>query len=205
MSMQHGRKSQVIPVILIVVIVVVSVAAIVALARTLFFDSDVSDNSQQQQEASVTALLDTSPDRGVRMTVRGEIIADEEFRSYQIDINPNYRSMTTYSGYLDTPIDSVKYNNNIKAYEQFVYALHRADMVAGSQLEGKADDVRGICAGGKVLEFETTQNSKTVKHLWTTTCKGIEGSLAANSSYLGNLFMKQIPASQELLSKIHKS
>ncbi len=202
--MKPGRSTQIIPVILIVIIVVVSVAAIVALTKTLFFGGD-DTQTEQQQDADVTALLDTTADRGVRMTVRGMITANEKFRSYQIVITPNQRTMTTYAGYLDTPIDTVQYNNNVKAYTEFVYALHRAGMVAGEQLQGAADDTRGICAGGKVLVFETIQNKKTVKRLWTTTCKNAKGSLEASSSQLGDLFLGQIPAGEDLLDKIHES
>lgn len=202
--MKHGRSSQIIPVILIVVIVVVSVAAIVALARTVFFNDNKAQDTEQQ-DAAVTALLSTSADRGVRMTVRGNITADEEFRSYQIVVTPTKRDMTTYAGYLDSPIDTVQYDNNTKAYEEFVFALNRAEMMAGQPLEGKADDTRGLCAGGKILEFETIQNDQTVRRLWTSTCGNAKGSLRANSSTLGDLFMGQIPAGQDLLKKIHKS
>lgn len=202
--MKHGKTSQIVPVILIVIIVVVSVAAIVALTKTLFFN-DGDSQTVERQDADVAALLDTSADRGVRMTVRGDITADEQFRSYQITITPNKRTMTTYAGYLDSPIDTVQYDNNVKAYTEFVYALNRANMVAGEQLQGDQDDTRGICAGGKVLEFETIQNSQTVKRLWTTTCKNAKGSLKASSTELGDLFLIQIPSGDDLLKKIHKS
>lgn len=202
--MKHGKSSQIVPVILIVIIVVVSVAAIVALTKTLFFN-DGDNQTAQQQNADVAALLDTTADRGVRMTVRGNITADEQFRSYQVTITPSQRTMTTYAGYLDSPIDTVQYDNNVKAYTEFVHALNRAGMVAGQQFQGDQDDTRGICANGKVLEFETIQSSQPVKRLWTTTCKNAKGSLKASSDQLGDLFLIQIPAGDDLLDKINKS
>ena len=168
--MKHG-KNQLLPVIIIVIIVVISVAAIVSLVRTFFGGSSQNTETVQQQEDGEAALLSTSLDRAVRMTIRGEITADEKFRTYQIVISPNSRSMTTYASYLDQPIETEALDNNVKAYEEFVYALNRAQMMKGEPLEGEKDDTRGLCANGKVIEFETLQNDQRVKRLWTTTCK----------------------------------
>ena len=202
--MKHG-KNQLVPVIIIVIIVVVSVAAIVSLVRTFFAGDSAQSPVAQQQDVSEEALLSTSLDRAVRMTIRGEITADEKFRSYQIVIKPNSRNMTTYASYLDQPIDSVTLENNAKAYEEFVYALNRAQMMEGTPLEGAEDDTRGLCAKGKVLEFETLQNDQRVKRLWTTTCKDARGSLKANSTQLSDMFLQQIPQGRDLLKAINKS
>ena len=202
--MKHG-KNQLLPVIIIVVVVVLSVAAIVSLVRTFFLNGDSGGvQTAQEKNADEEALLNTSVDRSVRMTVRGEITADEKFRSYQIVIKPNSRSMTTYSSYLDRPIDSVTLDNNTKAYEEFVYALNRAGMTEGEPLEEGKDDTRGLCADGKVLEFETLHNDQTVERLWTSTCKSARGSLVASSGQLSELFMQQIPQSRDLLRQIDK-
>ena len=205
--MRQGNNSQIFPVIIIVIIIVVSVAAIVALVRTFVLNGD--NTSQQetvnQQSVDEKALLSTTADRGVRMSVRGEITADEKFRSYQIVIKPTGRSMTTYEGYLDTPLESVSLDNNTKAYEEFVYALNRAGMVAGEQLKGEADDIRGLCANGKILVFETLQNDQTAKRLWTTTCKKQSpGSLLANDTQLSGMFVKQIPQAPDLIKNMNK-
>lgn len=201
--MKHG-KSQLVPVIIIVIIVVVSVAAIVSLVRTVFSGNSAQTETAVQQDVGEAALLSTSLDRAVRMTIRGEITADEKFRSYQIVIKPNSRNMTTYASYLDQPLDSVTLENNTKAYEEFVYALNRAEMMNGEPLKGADDDTRGLCAKGKVLEFETLQNEQRVKRLWTTTCKDARGSLEANSTQLSDMFLQQIPQGRDLLKTINK-
>lgn len=202
--MKHGKNSQLLPVIMIVVVVVVSVAMIVALVRTFILNGgNTGPTTEQQRNADETALLSTAIDRGVRMTIRGDITANEKFRSYRITITPTMRSMVTYAGYLDQPIDQVQLENNSRAYEEFVHALNRAGMVKGTAFTGEKDDTRGICSNGKVLEFETLQNERTVKRLWTTTCKE-RGSLQANSGQLSDMFVAQIPQSKELLKKINK-
>lgn len=199
----NPRNNQLLPVIIIVIIVVVSVAAIVALARTLLFGG--SSSTEKPEEPQINALVQITSDRAVRMTIRGAITADEKFRSYQITVSPSSRVMTTYAGYLDQQIDTVQLANNTRAYEEFVFALDRAGMMAGIPLEGDKNDTRGLCPGGKILEFETLQNSQTVKKLWTTTCGGrAGGSFAGNATQISNMFLAQIPQGQELLKKINQ-
>lgn len=198
----NPRNNQLLPVIMIVIIVVVSVAAIVALARTLLFGG--GESTEKTEDPQQDALIQTTSDRAVRMTIRGPITADEKFRSYQITVSPSSRVMTTYAGYLDQQIDTVQLDNNTRAYEEFVFALNRAGMMEGTQLEGDANDRRGLCPTGKILEFETLQNSQTVKMLWTSTCGGIKGSFKANSAQISDMFLGQIPQGPDLLKKINE-
>ncbi len=193
------RTSRILPIILIVVIIVIAVAAIVSLARIVFFSGTATPVAVDE---SRTALLDTSADRAVSMTVRGPIVAEEEFHSYQIDISPSSRSIKTYTGYLGNVLASISLSNSVSAYEQFVHALDKADMVKGIELEGDRNDIRGVCATGRVSEFSVLDESVFVKKLWTSTCKGSVGSLKASSTQLTQLFVSQIPDADKLIKKI---
>lgn len=199
----NPRRNSLLPVILIVVIVVVSVAAIVALARVLLFGGG-EKSTEKKEDPQANALIQTTADRAVRMTIRGPITADEKFRSYQITVSPSSRAMTTYAGYLDERIDTVQLDNNTRAYEEFVFALNRAGMMTGTPLEGEHNDRRGLCPGGKILEFETLQNDKTVKQLWTTTCSSSKGSYKGSASQVSDMFLTQIPQGPDLLKKINE-
>lgn len=200
--MNPHRGNQLLPVIIIVIIVVVSVAAIVALARTLLFNGSGEETEQIQRNT----LIETTSDRAVRMTIRGEITADEEFRSYQITISPTSRVMTTYAGYLDSQIETAQLDNNTRAYEEFVFALDRAGMMSGTPLEGEANDRRGLCPGGKILEFETLSGGQSEEMLWTTTCGGrAGGSFEGSSSQISDMFLQQIPQGSELLNNINEN
>lgn len=200
--MNPRRNSQLLPVIIIVIIVVVSVAAIVALARTLLFGGGGS--TEKTEDPQQDALIQTTADRSVRMTIRGPITADEKFRSYQITVSPSSRVMTTYAGYLDQQIDTVQLDNNSRAYEEFVFALNRAGMMSGTALEGNENDTRGLCPSGKILEFETLQNSNRVKQLWTSTCSGVKGSFKGASAQISDMFLAQIPQGPDLLKNINE-
>lgn len=193
------RTSRIAPIILVIIIIIVAIAAIVSLARVVFFSGS---STTTVVDASRDALLSTTEGRSVSMTVRGPIVADEKFHSYQIDISPTGRSIKTYTGYLDSIIASNSLVNSVAAYEQFVYALDKADLADGVELLGDRNDVRGVCATGRVYEFGILNNGQSVKTLWTSTCKGSKGSLKGSVTQLTSLFVSQIPDADKLIKKV---
>lgn len=197
--MYRGSSSRIVPIILVLVIIAIVITIAVSIIRAIFggdsSQPSVNDNSRQE-------LISTSADRSVRMTVRGPIIANEQFRSYQVTVSPESRNLTTYSGYLGQAIDTKALGNNTIAYEEFVYALDRANLVKGTPLSGDKDDTRGICATGYVYEFEARKANTTVKRLWTSTCSGSRGSLDANLNQVKNLFLRQIPNNNLISSSL---
>lgn len=189
------------PIILVIVVVALVIAAIVSLAQMLFSNGQ---GNTEEVNASRQSLLATTSDRSVQMTVRGPIVADEEFRSYRVTASNGERTFTTYSGYLSNVISAKTYSNNTQAYEQFVHALDKANTMAGAPLEGEKDDTRGICATGSVYEFEVLDGSKVVERRWTSTCGGSGGSFRANTKQVSELFLGQVPKNdaKDSLSKI---
>lgn len=196
--MNEGGARRVIPVILVLIVIAVAIAAVVSVGQSLFNGGGSQPEVNQGRES----LLNTSEDRSVRMIVRGPIVADETFNSYAITASSTQRTMTTYVGYLDRQVETKQLLNNIPAYEEFVYALDRALMMEGNELTGEANDLRGICATGRVYQFETLRNGNVIKSLWTSSCKGSKGSLKASQAQLQSLFQTQIPDFQKMLSKI---
>lgn len=188
-----------IPIIFIGIIVVLVIAAIISVIRVVTGGDgqpspDVLDTTNQ-------ALLATDSSRGVRMIARGNIVGNENFRSYQVVVRPDQRTFVRYKGYLEDPLVAKQYTNNHKAYEEFVYALSRAGLAKGTALTGEADDTRGVCARGIVYEFEIRQGSKVLKRLWTSTCPEAKGSLVADVGLLQQLFVDQIPDAAEYIGK----
>lgn len=198
--MSRYSKNRLFPALLVAIIVIVAVVAVVSITRALFFSG--AKEAATQVDTSREALLNIGRDRKVRMTVRGPIVAEEKFHSYQITVSAEGRSLTTYQGYVGTPIDSVTLSNSGAAYDEFVHALDKANLSKGTAFEGDKDDTRGICATGRVYEYEIMYGTSTVKRLWTSTCRGSAGSLSASVEQLTNLFVKQIPDSRALLQKI---
>lgn len=198
--MANYRTSRILPTVLTIVIIVVAIAGLVALARLLFGGggsdtAQVIDTSQQN-------LLDTSDGRSVSMTVRGPIVAEEDFRSYRIVISPTSRDFKAFTGYLDVVTSQQTLANNTAAYTQFVYALDRANLVEGKPFEGDKNNVAGICATGKVYEFSLLRAGDVEETLWTSTCGGSPGSLKASTTQLTQLFLNQIPSGSDIAASL---
>ena len=198
--MARYRSSRILPAILILVIAIIVIVAIVSLFRIIFTSN--GSPTPTQADTSRTALLDTSVGHSVKMTVRGPIVASEDFHSYTLAIDSTIRSLTTYSGYTDTVVDNVALGNDTPSYEQFVYALDKANLEKGVQLTGDANDLRGRCATGQLYDFQILDGSTVVKDLWTSTCTGSKGSLSANVGQLVSLFQAQIPNAQATIRKV---
>lgn len=199
--MANYRTSRIIPVALVIIIIVIAIAALVSLARVVFFSGNSS--TPDVVDTSREALLNTGAGHSVRMSVRGPIVANEEFNSYQITVSPNQRVINTYVGYRESIVDQKRLGNNVASYEQFVYALDKADLAVGKELEGDDNDVRGICATGRLYEFSILENGEPVKYLWTSTCKGSTGSLDASVAQLTELFVAQIPDAEDLIDDVN--
>lgn len=200
--MTNYRIARILPVALLIVVAAIAVVTLVSIARIIFFPGSADTNIAQVNIDKSTQLNDTSADRTIRMTVRGAIVADEDFRSYQIQISPNERTFTIYKGYLGQLINSVTLGNNITAYEQFVHALDKANLVKGIELVSDKNDQRGICATGFVYDFQILKAGKSQKDLWTSSCSGSRGSLDANLDQLTNLFTAQIPVARTMIGEI---
>ncbi|MDO4781361.1 MAG: hypothetical protein Q4A34_03175 [Candidatus Saccharibacteria bacterium] len=202
--MKYGRTnsfSRFVPILLVIVITIVAVAAVIAIGRAVLGGDK---KSQQAQTADVgrEALLSTDAGRAVRVTVRGPIVADEKFRSYQITIAPDSRVMTTYEGYLERQLSVKQLDNTARGYEELVYALDKRKMMEGRALPEEKNDLRGICANGKVYTFETLKNNSPVKTLWTSDCGGSKGSAVASVEEVLDMFQKQIPDGKKMASEV---
>ncbi len=200
--MYRGSGPRILPIIIIIIIVALVIAALVTVGRMLFNSNKTSSNDQTTTSSVETAILDRSDTRSVRWTVRGPIVADEKFRSYQITVSPKSRTYVTYSGYLEQVIASKTYENNAKAYEQFVYALNNAGL--SKTRSASNEDFRGVCAtAGIAFMFETVANGTADQSEWSTTCKQSPGSMTADPLKVQALFVNQIPDFQPTFNNVY--
>jgi hypothetical protein len=183
--MQSENTRRIIRNVAVVGGIVLVVVAIFLIIRALFFMPPAT------QTQLTNPLLDTSTNRGVKMTVRGPIIATENARSYDVDVTPSSRSVTLYSGYDGTVISKQVYDNSPAAYEQFVYALNKADMTRTRQTSDS--DTRGVCATGNLYTFSLENDTTIESSLWTSSCRSERGTLNTAPLPLNQLFDTQIP------------
>lgn len=192
--MYRSNDNRIFPMILIAVVVIALVAGLVTVGRYLLSSNSGDEETQSQQQKASDELTTVDGNRSVRMTIRGPLVAEEEFRTYRISVSPESRVYVKYSGYLDKELDRKSYDNNTRAYEQLVHALDKAAMTSdGKYTEEEAGDLRGICATGRVYEFEILTGSNVLHRYWTSTCKGSPGTFGANVQQVGGLFRTQIP------------
>ncbi len=193
------KITKIIPIALALIIIAVIIAAIVTVARSVISPSQSTSNTSTSYVGR-EALLDSAADSSVKMVVRGNIVANETFKTYQITVTPNSRTLSVDSGYLDNFQNIYVLVNNIPAYEQFVHALDKANLIKGAQLTGDDNDLRGICATGIVYDFQIISGSELQKNVWTSTCTGSKGSLNASVEQVSNLFYAQISGSKQIIS-----
>ena len=203
MKYSKNSLSRFIPILLVIVIMIVAIAAVIAIGRALLGggSSNNSTNTAVTDEGR-TALLTVDNSRSVRLTVRGPIVSNESFRSYRVTISPEERDITTYAGYLEKVIETKKFDNNNRAYEELVHALDKRRMMDGRVLTEEQNDLRGICASGQIYQFDTLVNGETVRSLWTSDCDGSKGSATANVSEVINMFLNQIPEGRKIVSGV---
>lgn len=201
--MYKGSRSRILPIIVVIIVVIAVIAALVTAGKMLFgANKSTTKTTDTSASAIADAVLDRADGRSVRWTVRGPIVANENFRSYQITVTPSTRTYTTYSGYLDQPVDSKSYDNNAKAYEEFVYALNNANVSATRN--AASTDFRGVCATqGIAYMFETLSRDTADHTLWSSTCKDSRGTLGADPLKLQALFTNQIPDFKPLFNSVY--
>ena len=200
---QKNSFSRFVPILLVIVITIVAVAAVLAIGRALFGGDSTQDQSEVETvDIGNESLLSSESGRSIRLTVRGPIVADESHRSYQVTISPSSRVMATYEGYLESEMDIKKYDNNTSAYEELIYALQKRKMMDGIELTDEQNDLRGICATGKIYMFETLMDDETVKTLWTSDCSGSKGAALGNVDEIIDMFIKQIPDGDKMASSV---
>ena len=182
---------------------IVAIVGLVSVMRAIFSggggEKKPTPVSVEQQNRE--ALLSSSVDHRVRMTVRGPIVANEDFKSYRITVTSSSRSFVAYSGYLEKQLFRKDFDNNLPAYEEFVNALNKAALPNAVPFPAEEDSTLGVCATGKVHEFELLDDEGSVFRFWRSTCKGSPGSLykGASVDQLSNLFTSQIPDVRDLM------
>lgn len=200
--MYRGSGPKIFPIIIIILVVAFIIAGLVSLGRLFFTSGSSTTATPESTESVLTSVKNTENGRSVSWTVRGPIVADEQFRSYQITISPSERKFVTYSGYLDQVTDSRSFTNNQKAYEQFVYALDKAGI--GQTRNVTDTDYRGVCATDGFAYIFTTMNGDSADHtLWTSSCKGSKGTMGANVTQVHALFVNQVPGFKPLFTQIY--
>lgn len=193
LDMVSYKTTRILQRIFLLLIIIVAIVGVF-----LIWQAVSSADKSPSIDAGREALLKTSDNYGVRLSVRGPIVADEDFRSYKIFVSPSVRELQTYEGYKSKSLKQIKLNNNTPAYEQFIYALDKAGFMNG---DGELNN-RGVCSGGYVYEFETLKDEKTVKKIWTSSCNNVKDTANSNVRHISRLFLSQVKGGELLVKEL---
>lgn len=192
--MYRNRSLKIFPLIIIGIVIIALIASMITIGRYIFNGGSQTTQEEDNQITAQDELLTLSTSRSVRVTIRGPIIADEDFATYRVEVSPKSRQYYTYSGYLDRIEQQKSYSNNMSAYEEFVNALDKAAMTEpGRNTPTLENDVQGICATGQVYQYDILSAGTPVYSAWTSTCKGSPGTFGASVEQVTNLFINQLP------------
>ena len=208
--MARRKSNRILPLVLVLIAIAIAIAVLISLARAVFLPSENNDNQSTDQTQTqaldpTAALIDTSADRSVSLVASGPIVANENFRSYQILVSPSNRKLILYEGYLGRVVDSIDLDNNVNAYTQFVNALNLAGLTAAKIPDDLKDNRQGVCATGEYYQFDLNKNydKDLVARYWTSTCSGSQGTLKADAKQIIDLFVVQIPDARTILKDIN--
>lgn len=157
----------------------------------------------QDREVRKTLLVDyANTSTEVRYILRGEINALENHRILEITVGRNSRTAVIYEGYNGQVLKSENLSNTEEAYSQFLAGLQNFGFTNAHTSEPNVL-AEGACAQDKKADFEILQGSETLQSLWSTSCSGIRGTFAGNTSRIRSLFEAQLPDYNEFVKSVN--
>lgn len=139
-------------------------------------------------------------DAAVQMIIDGQINADQNHSAVRVTITNSDVTFEQIQGYQGTVVNTQTYQNNVSAYNNFLYAIGRAGFLLGDNNPKLANE-KGYCALGSRFVFTLNEGGNQIQRYWATSCGGV-------STYKGNLGLTvsliklQVPDYSKLTSNI---
>ena len=178
-----------------IILLILSIWGVSSIAKSIFKGGSAS----KQPVVQTIALEDYArPNTVTKMTAEGPIVAEEKFKSYEINVAQDYREIKIYKGYNKSIVSSQRYPNNPEAYENFLKALKKANFTLKNK--GSSEDEKGACATGARFIYQVDDDQKEAFRSWGTKC-GSLGSSKGQGSAIRNLFESQIPDFRDMAAE----
>lgn len=188
--MRRGRPG----VILIIILAIALIGGIFWLAKALIFDNNSgAKNSVEQLNDGEKLLKERGENLGLRLSVRGPIVAPENHYSLALTVKQDSRNLTIWRGYNGEIFKKIERKNSAKSFADFLAAAERAGIATEKNSGQNEQNLAGICASGQLIRFEILEKNAAKFSLWTTSCNGISGNFGGAHNNLIELFLKQIP------------
>lgn len=175
-----------------IIIFLVFVIGIIVILSMLFGGSK---GSKKSVAPSFDLLKYTTRDSKVVAITDGPINGDDVHRAVRITVDRNTRRIDVIQGYQGTVIATKSYDNNQKAYDEFLHALSKSGF--GKPRKSAIASEDGVCATGRRYVFEVIDNNDSVSRTWTASCQ--KGNTIALPSRITGLFRDQITDYNEVV------
>jgi hypothetical protein len=182
-------------VIITVVIALILVSwGLFSIANSIFRSGSSSNSATLIDEAFA---YDVNSAATAKLIVDGPVVANQEHKSYVIEVSQNVVSMKVYSNYGQKLVSEKSYQNSEEAYETFLSALDQLDVTARLKNTNNDTDYeeQGVCATGKRYILELDNDVRR----WSTSCSVKQGTAAASMRSVRLLFQKQVVDYRELV------
>ena len=133
----------------------------------------------------------------VRLTIEGNIVAQEEFRSIRITVSDNQRTFEILQGYEGSAEERKTFNNNPNAYRTFLTGLQNTAFMA-TQDPDPTILSDAACPQGRRFRYEIIEAGEVVHSSWSTSCSRRHGNFAGDQGSVIRLFQLQIPEYNDL-------
>lgn len=195
--MQRRSSARIGVVLLIIIIAIVLISGIVFLAQSLFGGGD----NQPVQSGDSSLLTEPTDSTAVVMSVRGPVTAREHHYDIQLEISATKRLLVITTGY-DNPVEvkRIELDNDEGAFTDLLLALNAAGYA--SKTENAASKNNGLCATGQMITFTLKDGDEMKSDVWTTSCAGVTGDFAGQSSAVIQLLLDQIPGSRDAIGAV---
>lgn len=195
--MQRRSSARIGVVLLIIIIAIVLISGIVFLAQSLFGGG----GNQPVQSGDSSLLTEPTDSTAVLMSVRGPVTAREHHYDIQLEISATKRLLVITTGY-DNPVEvkRIELDNDKGAFTDLLLALNAAGYA--SKTENAASKNDGLCATGQLITFALKDGDETKSDVWTTSCAGVTGDFAGQSSAVIQLLLDQIPGSRDAIGAV---
>ncbi len=167
---------------------------LISIARNIF-DGGISGSSSQTSDSAEDILIDTVD--VARFSVSGPVVATNEHRSYTIEVNERLVVFTLYSDYGQKQLNRKSFTNNEAAYDEFIEALDKANVLSRRSGTDVEDDINyeGACPSGRRYIIELNDDVTR----WSTSCESSRGTFGGSMKAIRRLFNKQVPEIRDLL------
>lgn len=195
--MQRRSSARIGVVLLIIIIAIVLISGIVFLAQSLFGGG----GNQSVQSGDSSLLTEPTDSTAVVMSVRGPVTAREHHYDIQLEISATKRLLVITTGY-DNPVEvkRIELDNDKGAFTDLLLALNAAGYA--SKAENTVSKNDGLCATGQMITFTLKDGDEMKSDVWTTSCAGVTGDFAGQSSAVIQLLLDQIPSSRDAIGAV---